>query len=345
MKTNYEPKPLFIERMKLLLGNDFENYLKKIQEQPLKSIRVNTLKISPQELKKKLEDKGWKIKQPFKENPEIMIIEGKKDHAISSEAIGNRHSEIRGSSKETSGFLLPGELGRSLEHLLGYYYVQEISSMMPVLVLNPKPNETILDLCASPGSKTTQIAAKMKNTGTLIANDFKLGRIKILSSNLERCGVMNTMITKSLGESLCKKMKNENFQIDKILVDTSCSGEGTIKSTPKTLQMWNIKGIFSFSKIQKNLLEKAVELLKPNGEIVYSTCTHAPEENEEVIDFILKKFDNIKIEKIFLPLKTREGVTKWQEKEYLKDVENSLRIYPQDNNTEGFFIAKLRKVK
>ena len=318
MKTNYEPKPLFIERMKLLLRKDFENYWGKIQEQPLKSIRVNTLKISPEELKKKLENKGWKIKQLFKENPEIMIIE----------------SELQ-----------PGELGRSLEHLLGYYYVQEISSMMPVLVLNPKPNETILDLCASPGSKTTQIAAKMKNTGTLIANDFKLGRIKILSSNLERCGVMNTMITKSLGESLCKKMKNENFQIDKILVDTSCSGEGTIKSTPKTLQMWNIKGIFSFSKIQKNLLEKAVELLKPNGEIVYSTCTHAPEENEEVIDFILKKFDNIKIEKISLPLKTRKGIIKWQEKEYLKDVENSLRIYPQDNDTEGFFIAKLRKVK
>jgi NOL1/NOP2/sun family putative RNA methylase len=318
MKTNYEPKPLFIERMKLLLGKDFENYFKKIQEQPLKSIRVNTLKISPEELKKKLENKGWKIKQLFKENPEIMIIESD---------------------------LEPGELGRSLEYLLGYYYVQEISSMMPVLVLNPKPNETILDLCASPGSKTTQIAAKMKNTGTLIANDFKLGRIKILSSNLERCGVMNTIITKSLGESLCKKMKNEKFEIDKILVDTSCSGEGTIKSTPKTLQMWNIKGIFSFSKIQKNLLEKAVELLKPNGEIVYSTCTHAPEENEEVIDFILKKFDNIKIEKIFLPLKTREGIIKWQEKEYLKDVKNSLRIYPQDNNTEGFFIAKLKKVK
>ena len=318
MKRNYKPKPLFIERMKLLLGKDFKNYWEKIQEQPLKSIRVNTLKITVDKLKEKLENKDWKIKQPFKENPEIMIIE----------------SELE-----------PGELGRNLEHLLGYYYVQEISSMMPVLVLNPKENETVLDLCASPGSKTTQIAAKMKNTGTLIANDFKLGRIKILSSNLERCGVMNTIITKSRGESLCKRLRNENFEVDKILIDTSCSGEGTIKSTPKTLQMWNIKGIFSFSKVQKNLLEKAIGLLKPNGEIVYSTCTHAPEENEEVIDFILKKFDNMKIEKISLPLKTREGITKWQEKEYLKDVKNSLRIYPQDNNTEGFFIAKLRKIK
>ncbi|HED06079.1 MAG TPA: RsmB/NOP family class I SAM-dependent RNA methyltransferase [Ignavibacteria bacterium] len=319
MKSNYEPKPLFIERMKLLLGNDFKNYWEKIQERPLKSIRVNTLKISPEELKKKLENKNWKIEQPFKKNPEIIIIK----------------SELQ-----------PGELGRSLEHLLGYYYVQEISSMMPVLVLNPKPNEIILDLCASPGSKTTQIAAKMENTGTLIANDYKLGRIKILSSNLERCGVMNTIITKARGEALCRKLKEINLdEVDKILIDTSCSGEGTIKSSPKTLQMWNIRGIFSFSKIQKNLLERAIEILKPNGEIVYSTCTHAPEENEEVIDFILKKFDNIKIEKIFLPLKTREGITKWQEKEYLEDVKYSCRIYPQDNDTDGFFIAKLRKVK
>ena len=318
MKTNYEPKPLFIERMKLLLGKDFENYWKKIQEEPLRSIRVNTLKISPEELVKKLDEKGWKVKQPFKDFPEIMIVESD---------------------------LEPGELGRSLEHLLGYYYIQEISSMLPTLVLDPKPNEIILDLCASPGSKTTQIASKMQNTGTVIANDVKLGRIKILASNLERCGVMNTIITKSHGESLCKKLKENNFEVDKILIDAPCSGEGTVRNTPKTFQMWNMKKIFSLSRIQKTLLEKVIELLKIGGEIVYSTCTHAPEENEEVIDFILKKFDNIKIEKIFLPLKTREGIIKWQEKEYLKDVKNSLRIYPQDNNTEGFFIAKLRKIK
>jgi len=316
----YEPKPLFIERMKLLLGNDFENYWKKIQSEPLKSIRVNTLKITPKNLIKKLEKKGWKIKQPFKKFPEIMIIE----------------SELQ-----------PGEVGRALEHLLGYYYVQEISSMLPVLVLNPKPDEIILDLCASPGSKTTQIASKMENTGTIIANEIKLGRIKILASNLERCGVMNTIITKSQGEVISRKLRNENFQINKILIDAPCSGEGTIRTTPKTLQMWNIKKNFSLSRIQKNLLINAIELLEPNGEIVYSTCTHAPEENEEVLDFILKEFPNIKIEKPILPveLKSREGIKKWKDKEYLEEIKYSCRIYPQDNNTEGFFIAKLRKVK
>ena len=316
MKKNYEPKQLFIERMKELLEEDFENYWKTINIQPVKSIRVNTLKISPKYLKKRLENKSWKIKQPFKDFPEIMLVE----------------SELQ-----------PGELGRSLEHLLGYYYIQEISSMLPIISLNPKPEEIILDLCSSPGSKTTQIASKMKNTGTIIANELKLPRIKILASNLERCGVTNTIITKSPGELLCKKLKEEEFNINKILVDAPCSGEGTVRTTPKTFQMWNEKKIFSLSRIQKNLLVNAIGLLG-KGEIVYSTCTHAPEENEEVIDFILRKCKNVKIEKPLLPIeiKYREGIKKWRGKEYLEELKYSCRIYPQDNNTEGFFIAKLK---
>jgi len=218
--------------------------------------------------------------------------------------------------------------------------------MLPTLVLDPKPNEVILDLCAAPGSKTTQIAARMENTGTVIANDLKLGRIKILASNLERCGVLNTIITKSSGEAICKRLKENNFKIDKILIDAPCSGEGTVRGTPKTLEMWNIKKVHSLSRIQKSILSNAIELLENinGGEIVYSTCTHAPEENEEVLDFILKKYKSVKIEKSSLPieLKTRKGIKKWQEKEYLEEIKYSCRIYPQDNNTEGFFIAKLK---
>ena len=331
MKHNFNPKPLFIERMENLLGKDFDNYYKVIYQPLKKSIRANTLKISPEELKKKLEKKGWILKQPFKEHLEIFIIEGK---IVNDKKNNNNLTNLID--------LEPGELGRSLEHLLGYYYVQEISSMLPVIALNPNPNEIILDLCSAPGSKTTQIAAKMENTGAIIANDLKLGRIRILASNLERCGVMNTIITKSRGVELCKNLK-ENFQIDKILLDVPCSGEGIIGSSKESNKMWNIKRIRSLSKIQKSLFESAFELLKPQGVLVYSTCTYAPEENEEVIDFILKKFNNIKIEKISLPAKSREGIKKWQEKEYLEDIKYSHRIYPQDSNTGGFFIAKFRK--
>ena len=331
MKHNYEMKPLFVERMKELLGNEnFGRYKKSVETPELRSIRVNTLKISVANLKKRLEDKNWIIKQPFKEYPEIFVIENN---------------------------LLPGELGRALEHLLGYYYIQEIASMLPALVLNPKPNEVVLDLCSSPGSKTTQMASMMKNSGTIIANEIKLDSIKILASNLERCGVMNTIITRKDGVALCERLKRLNekgrlregnlgvLAFDKILVDAPCSGEGTIRSSPKTLLMWNVNTIKTLSKLQKKLLESAIEILGIGGEIVYSTCTHAPEENEAVLDYILEKFPNLKIEKINLPVKCVPGILNWKDENYEKEIEKSCRIYPHITNTEGFFIAKIRKGK
>ena len=315
-----ELKPLLAERLKLLMPDteDFSSFLEILKKSTQNSIRCNTLKISPEKLLIRLKSKGWVMKQPFKLYPEIMIIENQ---------------------------LAPGELGRSLEHLLGYYYVQEIASMLSVLALCPKPNEMILDLAAAPGSKTTQIAAKMENTGLLIANDISIGRISILATNLERCGVSNTVITRKQGFDLCKKLKIQGFSFDKILVDAPCSGEGTLRSSLATYEMWSIKSVKNLSNIQKSLLASCIELLKPNGEIIYSTCTHSPEENEEVIDFVLKKFDNIKIESINLPIKCRKGLTEWNDKNYSKEVEKLCRIYPQDNDTEGFFVAKLRRMK
>ncbi len=318
MKPKPQPKPLFIERMQKLLGKEFDKYIKILEKEPVRSIRCNTIKIPIDELKKRLEEKSWKIKQPFKTNPEIMIIES---------------------------HLKPGELGRSLEHQLGYYYIQELASMLPIIALNPKPNDLVLDLCAAPGSKTTQAAAKMQNTGTLIANEVNFGRIKILASNLQKCGVTNTIITKKDGIALCKKLKQNKIRFDKILVDAPCSGEGTLRSSPKTYKMWNIKTIKNLSKLQKALVASAIEILKPKGELIYSTCTHAPEENEEVVDFILKNFPNIKIQSIKLPVKTDKTITKWEDKEYLQDVKYACRIYPQTNNTEGFFIVKFKKLK
>ncbi len=316
-----EPKQEFIERMKQLLveDKDFNSYLEILKEQPVRSIRCNTLKISPENLKKRLEEKNWIVKQPWKTYPEIMIIEGD---------------------------LMPGDLGRALEHILGYYYIQELSSMLPIIALDIKPEESVLDLCAAPGSKTTQAAAKMQNTGNIIANEVSMGRLRILASNLERCGVTNTIITKKDGIALCYRLKKQDFKFDKILVDAPCSGEGTLRSSPKTYSMWNINTVKKLPKIQKQLAETAFELLKENGEMIYSTCTHAPEENEAIVNYMLEKFkDKIEIQKINLPIKPRQGITKWQDKEYLEEVKFSCRVYPQDNNTEGFFIAKFRRLR
>lgn len=309
----YEPKQEFIERIKELLGDETAEFLEWIKK-PLKpSIRVNTLKISKEELKKRLEEKGWQIIEKFNN---AFVIESN---------------------------LMPGELGKALEHQLGYYYVQELSSMMPPLALNPDKNEIVLDLCAAPGSKTTEMAAIMENQGTIIANDIRIDRLKALNANLERCGVSNVIVTKMNGITLCKKLAKLGFFFDKILVDAPCSGEGTIRSGPETLKIWNLNMIKGLAALQKKLVAAAIECLKAKGILVYSTCTHAPEENELVIDFALKNF-NVKLEEIKLPLKSRKGITEWQNQKLSFELKKCARIWPQDNNTEGFFIAKLRKL-
>ena len=314
-----ELKEGFKERMKAILGKDYEKFMDSLEGEPLRSLRVNELKISPAELRKRLEGRGWKISQPFPSHPEIMTVDSP---------------------------LEPGEMGRTLEHLLGYYYVQEISSMLPVIALSPKPGEAVLDLCASPGSKTTQIAAKMENSGTLAANEVDLGRMKILSSNLERCGVSNAIVTRKDGSAVCSAFRERGILFDKILVDAPCSGEGTLRNNPKTARMWNLNGIKRMSSVQRRLLSSAIGALKPGGEIVYSTCTYAPEEDEEVVNFILENFKGeIRAEKISLPVKSRAGISSWNGEDYSENIKYSCRIYPMDNNTEGFFLAKFRKVK
>ena len=307
-------KPLFEQRMKQLIqdSKDFETFNKIIHTHPKNFIGCNTLKISAQDLYIKL-NKKWKVEQPFKEYPEIMLIE--QD-------------------------LLPGELGNAIEHILGYYYIQEISSMLSVIALDPKPNDFIIDLCASPGSKTTQISSMMQNQGTLIANDLKMDRIAILASNLERCGVTNAIVTKNDAIGLCSKLSKSEFKFDKILLDAPCSGEGTLRSSPKTFLMWNEKVVYKLSRLQKKLIAFALKCLKIKGNLVYSTCTHSPEENESVIDFALKNFP-VKIEKISLPLKYREGITEWNDEQYNEEVKKCCRIYPQDNDSEGFFVCKM----
>ncbi|MEK6895926.1 MAG: NOL1/NOP2/sun family putative RNA methylase [Nanoarchaeota archaeon] len=311
----YEMKPLFEERMRNLLpdADDFARFNEIIHIGPQSFIRCNTLKIMPDELVSRL-GKRWKVKQLFSKHPEIILVE----------------SELE-----------PGELGKAIEHLLGYYYIQEVSSMMSVLALNPQPGEFVLDVCASPGSKTGQIAAAMQNKGTLIANDVKLDRIVILAANLERCGVSNCVVTRLDGVGLCTRFRKEGFLFDKILLDAPCSGEGTLRSSPKTFVMWNPKVVNNLGRMQKKMLASALGCLKVGGTLVYSTCTHAPEENEAVVDFALRNFP-VEVQEINLPLKCREGIVEWKGEKFNEQVRKCCRIYPQDNDCEGFFVAKLR---
>ncbi|HYE76280.1 MAG TPA: hypothetical protein VEF04_23245, partial [Blastocatellia bacterium] len=200
-----EFKPKFIERYSQL--TDFSTFKKCSLSFLRRSIRVNTLKISVEDLKKRLEGK-WNL-TPIPWCKEGFWIEHKK---------GERR-----------------DIGNLAEHALGYMYTQEAASMIPPVVLNPQPGEIILDIAAAPGSKTTQIAQYMNNEGLLIANDYTADRMKPLSINLQRCGVSHAVVTKMHGQYF----KRAGIQFDRILVDAPCSGTGTIRKSLKTLLIWN----------------------------------------------------------------------------------------------------------
>jgi len=304
-----EFKKEFIERYRKL--TDLETFKKYSLSFLDRCIRVNTLKITVEELTKRLKNE-WILKQ---------VPWCKQGFWI----------EYKGEEKRR-------DIGNLIEHSLGYIYVQEAVSMIPPIVLNPKPDETVLDMCASPGSKSTQIAAIMKNKGVLVANDFLGDRLKPLGLNLRRCGVINAVITLMKGQEI-------KLNFDKILVDAPCSGTGTIRKSLKTIQMWNPYMVRRLSGIQKQLIENAFHILKPNGILVYSTCSLEPEEDEEVVSYLLDKYENAKIQDIKINIKKSEPVTGFEGQKYNPEVKKCLRIWPQDNNSEGFFVAKIKKIR
>lgn len=305
-----EFNPRFIQRAKSLLGEEYEKFLEYSKKPLKKSIRVNTLKISKKRLLEKIKAKGWELKEiPWFHNS-FLIEKGRSD------------------------------LGNTLEHFLGYYYVQSSASMIPPLVLSPLEGEFVLDLCASPGSKTTQMAQMMDNEGIILANDKYLDRIMALRSNLQRCGVSNTVMTKMDG----REFKRIERKFHKVLVDAPCSSEGNMRKDPTLIKRWNLNFIKRLSNLQKQLINSAFTSLKEGGILVYSTCTLAPEENEKVVNNLIEKHPDLKVEKIEIDgLKTREGITEWKEEKFRKEIKKCIRIYPQNNDTEGFFVAKLKK--
>lgn len=274
-----------------------------------KSIRVTTLKTSVKELKTRLEEQGFSLQQiPW--------------------------------CKE--GFWIQGnrtDLGNLPEHSLGYFYVQESASMLPPIALHPQPHEIILDIAAAPGSKTTQIAAIMKNQGIIIANDITHTRLKSLTINLQRCGVSNTIITLMKGHKL-------HLEADKVLLDAPCSGTGAIRKSLKTIEIWNPDIIKRLAGQQRQLLQAAFSCCKPKGIIIYSTCSIAPEENEEVVNWLLENNKDASLEPIhFEGLKISPAVLEYGKETFSQELKKCVRIWPQDNDTEGFFIAKIRKAK
>ena len=298
-------KKEFIERYRKL--TDWKEFREACTKRLKRSIRVNTIKISPEKLIKRLEEKGYKLTQvPFYK--EGFYVEGEKM-----------------------------DIGNLPEHSLGYFYVQEAASMIPPLILGPEKNEFILDMAAAPGSKTTQLSALMENTGIIVANDYKYQRLKPLEINLQRCGCKNVLVTISKGHKI------RNMQFDKILLEAPSSGTGGIAKSLRTLEIYNTDMIKKLAIEQKRLILTAYSLLKPKGILVYSTCSIEPHEDEAVINHLLKN-TYAKLEKIEIKsLKSSEPVLEFENENYSSEIKKCLRIWPQDNNTEGFFVAKIIK--
>lgn len=207
------------------------------------------------------------------------------------------------------------------------------------MVLDPKPGDLVLDMAASPGSKTSQMAQYMENQGVIVANDVKGDRLAALGINLQRVGAYNTVITLMQGE----RYGTTGVQFDKILLDAPCSGTGTIRKSPRTINMWNPDMVTRISKLQQKLVLAAWKALKPGGTLVYSTCSSEPEENEGIVSFLLENHKDAKIVPFEIEMKRGTPILSFEGKEYHPDVKHTLRLWPQDNDTEGFFVSKIQK--
>ncbi|MGY4706613.1 RsmB/NOP family class I SAM-dependent RNA methyltransferase [Candidatus Bipolaricaulota sp. J31] len=295
-----------MERYKDIIP-DWDKFWEAIHTPLPTVIRTNTIKTTPAKLKNRLEAKGFALEE-LSWNPLLFRVEGE----------------------------VP--IGATVEHWLGLYYVQEATQTLPALALAPKPGETILDLCAAPGGKTTQIAALMDNRGTLVANDMNPKRLRALMANVYRMGAICCVVTECRGEHFPGK-----GIFDRVLVDAPCSAEGTARKFPHLRRGASPSYIQRMAAIQRGLLYRALELVVPGGIVVYSTCTIAPEENEGVVSRAIKR-GLAEILPWEPPVPHARGLPRFGREEYGEEMENAVRIYPHHLDSDGGFIAVLRKL-
>jgi len=291
----------FLNRMKTMLGNDYDNFLESYNHPHVSSLRLNQLKDTDFLKQDLLHGVPW--------TPNAYYFDSEKP------------------------------FGKSIFHNMGLYYIQEASAMLPVEVLAPQENEIILDLCAAPGGKSTQIATKMNNTGLLISNEIILKRANILKDNISRLGITNTLV---LNESPEKISKSFNNYFDKILVDAPCSGEGMFRKNPEAIQEWSLENVELCKNRQLDILNTIKNCLKENGILVYSTCTFSPQENEQVVEEFL--LNNPDFELLDIEIEGFQNGFIQNTKTNLKEIIKTKRVFPHINNGEGHFVAKFRKI-
>ena len=317
----YTKDDIFISRIASILMVPRNRIVSIFSQRAKTTIRLNGLKGNPKETYRLLKSRGYILTPiPWAEN--VFFVEN-RDKA---------------------------EISQIEEYKNGLFYIQDLASILATLVLNPQKQENILDMCAAPGSKTTHIVDITKNKAKVIANDSEVNRTNSLRSVAEQFGAEDIKITLSDGRDFGRKYPD---YFDRVLLDAPCSGEGRIyMNGSNPLRFWSIKKIKSSSYIQKELINSAFRTLKTNGTLIYSTCTLEPEENEEVITYLLEKYKNAKVENIDI-INSEEfkeykkhvttGITHWSGNQYHTSVKKCIRILPS-SEMMGFFIAKIKKV-
>ena len=295
----------FQDRMKQMLGEEYEEFLQGYDKPRFHALRRNPLKIEKEDFLNKI---------PFILKPVPWSEHGYYyDHS--------------------------NQPGKHPYHEAGLYYIQEPSAMSVVEYLEVKPGEQVLDLCAAPGGKTTQIAGFMRGEGLLICNEIHPQRAKILSENIERMGVKNALVTNETPQKLSSVFPQF---FDKILVDAPCSGEGMFRKNEEALEEWSTANVQMCADRQDEILEEVAKMLRPGGRICYSTCTFAPAENEDCMARFIKKHPEFHLVEVEL-----KGNMSWGNPKYavteLEDLKKTIRLWPHKLDGEGHFIAVLER--
>ena len=293
----------FCERIKDMLGNEYDDFIKACDGEIYRGLRINTLKANDEKV---LSNLGYKTEK----------------------------SQFCGDS-----YYIPKNIqspGNHPLHHAGAFYIQEPSASSAVEVMCIVDGDKVLDLCAAPGGKSTQIAAKLKGTGLLWSNEYVRGRVQPLISNIERMGIKNAVVSSAHPEELCTRLEG---YFDKILVDAPCSGEGMFRKEPKALENWSVANSKTCAQRQLHILDSAAQSLKSGGVLCYSTCTFSCYENEEVVEQFLISHPEFEI--IDMPFDFgKPGYLKYAPN--TPDIIKTRHIFPQ-NKGEGHYIALLKK--
>ena len=296
----------FEEKMKALLGDEYDAYLRCYDEPRHYGLRVNTKKISVEDF---LKIAPW----PLEPVPWI-----------------------------PNGFYYDGSVYQPAKHpyyFAGLYYLQEPSAMTPASRLPVEPGDKVLDVCAAPGGKATELGAKLGPEGVLIANDISNSRARGLLKNLELFGIGNMMV---ISEEPGKLMEFFPEYFDKILIDAPCSGEGMFRKEKKMVKAWEEHGPEFFSKLQRSIITQAAAMLKPGGMLLYSTCTFDSLENEQTIEYLMEQYPEFEI----CEMDGYEGFAKGRPEETkanIQDMKKTVRIFPHRMQGEGHYLALMKK--